>query len=262
MSTLQILDDEEESYEILEKQDQPDIDYLKSLKETSQIFLRVNDFVIPEPDFRDFTEEEFIEYFEENTNQEILKKFNNHNIPEDFRSSMSQVYKSKDGKNNIFIYFLPTSSQKTNVGIDVIKSFCKLIVLLGCNEGVMISEKPLTSKSRESLESSNIKSDCGREEIYNVISYTDDMFINVVDHCLTPEVLKIYSGEELEEFLEKEGMKRSHFPKMIISDPIAKFYRARVGDVIKMKRKTGNRDTLINEQIVYRVVIYGITKKK
>ena len=49
---------------------------------------------------------------------------------------------------------------------------------------------------------------------------------------------------------------------MIISDPIAKFYRARVGDVIKMKRKTGNRDTLINEQIVYRVIIYGVVKKK
>ena len=66
MSTLQILDDEEESYEILEKQDQPDIDYLKSLKETSQTFLQVNDFVIPEPDFGDFTEEDFIEYLEEN----------------------------------------------------------------------------------------------------------------------------------------------------------------------------------------------------
>ena len=57
-------------------------------------------------------------------------------------------------------------------------------------------------------------------------------------------------------------MNKNHFPKMIISDPIAKFYRARVGDVIMMKRKTGNRDTLINEQIVYRVVVYGITKKK
>jgi len=262
MSDLQILDDEEESYEFMGKEEQPDIDYLKGLKETSQVFLRVNNFEIDEPDFRDLTEEEFIEFMEENTNPEILKKFNSLNIPEDFRSSMSNVYRSKDEKNNIFIYFLPTSSQKTNVGIDVIKSFCKLIVLLGCNEGVMISEKPLTSKSRESVESSNVKSYCPRDQVYNVISYTDDMFINVVDHCLTPEVLKIYSGEELEEFLEKEGMKRNHFPKMIISDPIAKFYRARVGDVIKMKRKTGNRDTLINEQIVYRAVVYGITKKK
>ena len=49
---------------------------------------------------------------------------------------------------------------------------------------------------------------------------------------------------------------------MLISDPISKFYRARVGDVVMMKRKTGNRDTLINEQIVYRTVVYGVNKKK
>ena len=125
----------------------------------------------------------------------------------------------------------------------------------------MISEKPLTSKSRESLESSNVQSYC-RDNIYNVISYTDDMFINVVDHCLTPEILKIYSGKELEDFLKEENINSRDLPRMIVSDPIAKFYRAKVGDVIKMKRKTGNRDTLINEQIVYRVIIYGMAKKK
>lgn len=260
MDDLEILV-EEEQVTSAEQFDQPDIDYLKGLKETSQKFLTVNDFDMKEPDFQDLTEEEFIKYFEDHTNQNILKKFEELNIPEDFRSSMSQVYKSKNDKNVIFVYFLPTSKQKTNVGIEVIKNFCKLIILLGCNEGIMISEKPLTSKSRESLESSNVQSYC-RDNIYNVISYTDDMFINVVDHCLTPEILKIYSGKELEDFLKEENINSRDLPRMIVSDPIAKFYRAKVGDVIKMKRKTGNRDTLINEQIVYRVIIYGMAKKK
>ena len=260
MDDLEILVEETEITSV-EQFEQPDIDYLKGLKETSQKFLKVNDFEIKEPDFEDLTEEDFINYFEDHTNEIILKKFEELNIPEDFRSSMSQIYTSKDEKSIIFVYFLPTSKQKTNVGIEVIKNFCKLIVLLGCNEGIMISEKPLTSKSRESLESSNVQSYC-RDNIYNVISYTDDMFINVVDHCLTPEVLKIYSGKELEDFLKEENINSRDLPRMIISDPIAKFYRARVGDVIKMKRKTGNRDTLINEQIVYRVIIYGVVKKK
>ena len=260
MDDLEILV-EEEQVTSAEQFDQPDIDYLKGLKETSQKFLTVNDFDMKEPDFQDLTEEEFIKYFEDHTNQNILKKFEELNIPEDFRSSMSQVYKSRNDKSVIFVYFLPTSKQKTNVGIEIVKNFCKLIILLGCNEGIMISEKPLTSKSRESLESSNVQSYC-RDNIYNVISYTDDMFINVVDHCLTPEILKIYSGKELEDFLKEENINSRDLPRMIVSDPIAKFYRAKVGDVIKMKRKTGNRDTLINEQIVYRVIIYGMAKKK
>ena len=88
------------------------------------------------------------------------------------------------------------------------------------------------------------------------------MFINVVDHCLSPKVLKIYSGKELESFLEEEQLNPKDLPRMMVSDPIAKFYRARVGDVIMMQRKTGNKDTLINEQIIYRIVVYAIAKKK
>ena len=260
MEALEILVEKKPS-DIEDEEPEIDIDYLKSLKETSQSFLRENNFINPEPDVKDFTEEQFIDFVEKNSNQEILKKFGELNVEEDFRSSMSQVNVSDDKKNKIFIFFLPTSKQKSNVGIDVIKTFCKLIILLGCNEGVMISEKPLTSKSRELLESSNVES-FTRDNIYNIISYVDEMFVNITEHCLSPKVLKIYSGEELEEFLEKENLNKNHLPKMIISDPIAKFYRARVGDVIKMKRKTGNRDTLINEQIVYRTVVYGIAKKK
>lgn len=244
-----------------ELEERLDIDYLKNLKETSQYFLKENDFIDNDPDFRTFTEEQFINFYEKNQNDEVLQKMNDLNITEDFRSSMSQTYNSKDGTSKIFIFFLPTSPQKSNVGIDVVKTFCKLVILLGCNEGVMISEKPLTSKSRELLESSNIKS-FTRENIYNIINYVDEMFVNIVEHCLSPKVLKVYSGKELETFLEEEKINKNHLPKMIVSDPVAKFYRARVGDVVMMKRKTGNRDSLINEQIVYRTVVYGVTKKK
>ena len=238
-----------------------DIDYLKNLKETSQVFINKNNFKDTDPDFKEMTEDQFIEYIGSNSNKEILEKFDELNVAEDFRSSMSQIYHSNKEKSKIFIFFVPTSSQKSNVGIDTIKTFCRLVILLNCNEGVMISEKPLTSKSRELLESSNVKS-FTRENIYNIISYVDDMFINVVDHCLSPKVLKIYSGKELESFLEEEQLNPKDLPRMMVSDPIAKFYRARVGDVIMMQRKTGNKDTLINEQIIYRIVVYAIAKKK
>ena len=234
-----------------------DIDYLKNLKETSQVFINKNNFNETDPDFKEMTEDQFIEYIGSNSNKEILEKFDELNVTEDFRSSMSQIYHSNKEKSKIFIFFVPTSSQKSNVGIDTIKTFCRLVILLNCNEGVMISEKPLTSKSRELLESSNVKS-FTRENIYNIISYVDDMFINVVDHCLSPKVLKIYSGKELESFLEEEQLNPKDLPRMMVSDPIAKFYRARVGDVIMMQRKTGNKDTLINEQIIF----YAIAKKK
>ena len=203
MSELQILEEIENAEETFGFQNF-EIDALKNLKETSQVFLKVNNFDLgKEPDFREYTEDQFISFFEKNPNEEILKKFDQLNVKQDFRSSMTQIYKSKNSESNIIIFFLPTSQQKAGVGIDVIKTFCKLIVLLDCQEGVIISEKQLTSRSRELLESANVKSFC-RDNIYNIISYTDDTFINVVDHCLSPEVLKIYTGEDLDEFFKKK----------------------------------------------------------
>jgi DNA-directed RNA polymerase subunit H (RpoH/RPB5) len=235
------------------------VEHLKGIKETSQVFLRVNGFDISkEPDFTDLTEEQFIKYVESNTNQRLVEKFKDL-FEENFRSTMSNIYTHKESGNTILIFFLPTSETRAGVGIDSVKNFCKLLVILGCNEGVMISEKPLTSRSREELESSNIKNYCTKN-VYNVASYVDEMFINIVDHCLSPKVVKIYRGDELKKFEEENKTDTNFFPRIFINDPVAKFYRARVGDVIMMQRKTGTTTTLIRDQIVYRKVVYAISK--
>ena len=237
-----------------------DVPTLKNLKKTCQSFLRVNSFVLDEPNFSEMTDDQFGEYFEENSNREVMKRLSDSNFQETFRSTMSNVYTHENGKNRIFVFFLPESDLKGGVGLDVVKNFCRLVVLLGCNEGMMISERDLTTRSRELLESSNIKKFSG-EDVYNVISYTDDTFIDQADHCLNPKILKIYSGEEVTEFEESEKMSSRELPRIFSSDPLSKFYRARVGDIIKMIRKTGTRNTLINEQLVYRLVVYPTFKK-
>ena len=240
-----------------------DIEYLLDLKITLRSFLKVNNFdVSKEPDFREMTDSAFIKYYEKNVNSEVLDKFSDLNIRETLRSNMSDIYQNKEKGSKIFVFFLPTSEQKAGVGIDVIKNFCKLIVLLGCNEGLLISEKELTSKSKEMLDSSNVKSFYGGDDIYNVISYVDNTFINVLDHCLAPQVLKIYTGEEVRKFSKDNNLNVRELPRIFNTDPIVKFYRGRVGDVIKFKRRTGSDSTLANEQIVFRLVTHGGLGKK
>lgn len=262
MDIIETFEDEDVNEEQLFTQEYTDTANLKIIKEISQDFLIENNYDLDgEPLFKDYTEEEFINYIEKNTNLEIMKKFSETNIVENFRSSMSNIYKEKGTDNRMFIFFLPTSGLSSSVGIDVVKKFSKLVLIFGCNEGVLISEKPLTSRSKEILEYSNTTGE-DRENVYNIISYVDDEFFNITEHCLTPKILKIYSGKELEDFLEKENLDPKNLPKMTIDDPIAKFYRARVGDVIKMKRKTGIGDSLVNEQIIYRTVIHTQFKNK
>lgn len=236
-----------------------DVEHLKGIKETSQVFLKENGYLLKEPDFSDMTEEQFIRYIKSHFNDFLVNKFKDI-FEENFRSIMSNIYHHSSSDRKILIFFLPTSENRANVGIETVKNFCKLIILTGCNEGVLITEKSLTPKSKEHLESSNIKNDC-RENVYNVISYLDEKFINIVDHCLSPKVLKIYSGEELKKFEEENKVDTKFFPRMFTTDPVAKFYCAKPGDVIMMKRKTGTINTLVKEQIIYRKVVYEISKE-
>jgi len=234
------------------------VEHLKGLKETSQVFLKENGYIVEEPDFTEMTEEQFIRYIKSHSNDFLVKKFKDI-FEENFRSIMSNIYKHRDSDRTMLIFFLPTSENRANVGIETVKNFCKLIIMSGCNEGVLITEKSLTPKSKEQLESSNVKNDC-RNNVYNVISYLDEKFINIVDHCLSPKILKIYSGKELEKFEKENKVDSKFFPRMFTTDPVAKFYCAKPGDVIMMKRKTGTTNTLIREQIVYRKVFYEVGK--
>ena len=259
MGDLEILVDIEEEEQNFTPYE--DIEHLKNMKEISQVFLGVNNYdILDEPDFPDLTEEQFISYIKSNTNTKLIEKSKNM-FDENFRSMMSNIYKHKETDELILIFFLPTSESKSTVGSDIIKNFCKLVVLFDCKDGVIISEKDLSPTAKKDVENSNIKSNT-RVGVYNIISYVDEKFINIIDHCLSPEVLKIFGGKELEEFEKKNKVDSNLFPRMFVTDPIAKFYRARVGDVIMMKRKTGTTNTLIKEQIVYRKVFYSVNKEK
>jgi len=261
MEGIEDLEEEQEINEIFQNT-YVDTESLKNLKETSQAFLEVNNFDLgKEPYFKDFSDLEFVKYIEKNPNEDIISKFRDSNIREDFRSSMSNIYHGKNKKSKIFVFFLPTSSSSSSVGVDVIKNFFKLIIIFGCTDGIMISEKQLTSKSKEKLEYSNSVSS-ESENSFNIINYIDDEFINITEHCLSPEIMKIYSGEELDKFLEKEKISIKEFPRITIDDPVVKFFRAKVGDLIKMKRKTGIENSLINEQIIFRAVVHTQFKNK
>ena len=165
MEGLEIIEDKNE--ELLTRvEDNTDFNYLKLLNETKQAFLKVNNFdVSVEPDYRDYTEDDFIMHIENSKNTMIINKLEEFGIEDDFRSSMSHIYESKDKKRRIFVLFLPNN--KGNVGIDIVKNFIRLVRVLDCKNGLLISQQSLTPKSIEIIESTNVQSDY-QDDIYNI----------------------------------------------------------------------------------------------
>jgi DNA-directed RNA polymerase subunit H len=72
----------------------------------------------------------------------------------------------------------------------------------------------------------------------------------VKDHELVPEHTLLPS-EEGEEVLKKYGVEASQLPKIHVDDPAAKEIGAKVGDIIKIVR----RSPTAKQSIFYRLVI-------
>ena len=77
--------------------------------------------------------------------------------------------------------------------------------------------------------------------------------LNVFNHELVPKHI-LLSEEEKKNVIKKYGIKKlSQFPRILKSDPAVKLLGAKVGDLIKIIRKSNTA----KESIYYRVVVEG-----
>lgn len=78
--------------------------------------------------------------------------------------------------------------------------------------------------------------------------------IKLLNHNSVP-MHEIMNKEEIEELLKKYSINKEHLPKILINDPIIIEIGAKVGDIIKIKRKSSTAE----ESIYYRLVIESIS---
>lgn len=259
--SFQTIDDIEigpiETTESFVQGSEDDIDYNHNLKEISQIYLKENGYKLgDEPEVENMTSKEFIKMIESKSEgeNEIVEKFEQYGIEINFRSLMSNVYEGPNGK-NMFVFFLPTDKNKKNVGKALTKIFCYLMFAFDCKEGLIITKKQLTSLCQDKLDCSNI-SPQKDPNIFNITCYIDSEFLPICKHALVPKVLKIYRyPDETKQFsLENDNFDVRSLPRMVLHDPLVKFYRGDVGDVFKLERRIINEKNMLNTQIVYRYV--------
>lgn len=78
------------------------------------------------------------------------------------------------------------------------------------------------------------------------------MKFDITKHELVPKHI-VLNQEEKEKLLKKYGITLKELPRIFLSDPVVKNLGAKVGDVIKIIRKSETA----GESIYYRVVIKG-----
>ena len=79
-------------------------------------------------------------------------------------------------------------------------------------------------------------------------------------------LFRSYRGEdEVNEFAKANDLRVKDLlklPKLRPDDAMVKFYRGNYGDIFKMIRKNINDKSLLKEEIIFRIVISNVAKKK
>lgn len=93
-----------------------------------------------------------------------------------------------------------------------------------------------------------IKSNYPNTEVF----LEENLLINIVDHDLVPKH-EILTKEEAETFYEKYNCKKRNMPKILTSDPVARYYNMKIGDICRIIRPSETS----GYTVTYRLVIKG-----
>jgi len=83
-----------------------------------------------------------------------------------------------------------------------------------------------------------------------------ELMINIVDHVSVPKHY-LLSEAELKSVLESYHAKRREIPEMLVTDPIARYYNAKVGEMFRIIRPSETA----GEAPYYRLVVRGLIKE-
>ena len=82
-----------------------------------------------------------------------------------------------------------------------------------------------------------------------------DLMINLIEYVLVPKH-EVLSPEEVENFYKEFNCKKRNMPKMLTSDPVAKYYNVNPGDILRILRPS----TTSGLALGYRLVVKGEIK--
>ncbi|MBA42687.1 MAG: hypothetical protein CMF62_01585 [Magnetococcales bacterium] len=176
------------------------------------------------------------------TNRKLLqfKKLDENIIKITTEESDIQVYKVD--LDNVKPFYIKILNQKISA-INKASGILDFVTQYEKNQNIIVVRE-YTKKALTQLETNYPNSE---------IFLEDELMINIVDQDFVPkhEVLK---DIDLVNFLEQyKSKKKSNLPKLLVTDPVARYYRMKVGDICRIIRPS----ELSGYEHFYRLVVKG-----
>ena len=155
---------------------------------------------------------------------------------------MKGIFRKKDVNDpnkKLILYYQYFPDQKVNT--DYIKQYLNLMKETKVNSGIIIISGKLSQQAKQKLQEIN-------QELQVEIFTVNELVVNITEHELVPKHI-LLSKEDKEILLKRYKIKENQLPKILVTDPVARFLGLKRGDVVKIIR---NSETA-GRYITYRI---------
>ena len=162
--------------------------------------------------------------------------------PEEFISSKEEeflTHKIGDETSKIFVFFPKIS---TKVGVFTIRQYIKEMQDNEVSQAIVVVKDAITAFAKQVfIEAKPLVIECFKE---------NELLVDKLTHVLVP-IHELITEEEKKELLKIYKIKENQLPKILSSDPIAKYFGARKGNVFKITRPSESS----GDYVYYRTVV-------
>ncbi|KAL5080830.1 hypothetical protein RYX36_009251 [Vicia faba] len=155
------------------------------------------------------------------------------------RGDPTYLKNSKDDPSDqIYVFFVCDSK----LGIDIVS------IIRDRMERDNIKRSILVSQTRLSVPAQVYISDLASKHSIEVF-LEDELLVNITEHELVPEH-QVLTKAEKENLLETYTVKETQLPRMLVTDPVARYYGLKRGQVVRIIRPSETAGTYVTYRIV------------
>ncbi|CAK8533983.1 unnamed protein product [Lathyrus sativus] len=168
--------------------------------------------------------------------QEFKSNFSDHMKREDLFINKSH---KNDPSDKISVFFV----NDAKIGVKTVRGIIQRMLTENVFRGVLICQNPLSHYGRAAV--SEMASKC-RLEVF----LEDELLVNITMHYLVPPH-QVLTDAEKKALLNKYTVKETQLPRILMTDPIAKYYGLKRGQVVRIIRPSETA----GRYVTYRYVV-------
>lgn len=168
---------------------------------------------------------------------EQFKESCNNSIPQ--RSELTIICTHHNNADDKMYVFFP---DEPKIGVKTIQAYVSRMEAEKVARGIVIVRMGLTPSAKQAM-----------KELAPTFILEDflqsEMLINITEHELVPQHV-LLTAEEKEELFTRYKLKENQLMKMLATDPVARYYGYKRGQVIKIIRKSDTAGRYVTHRLV------------